>query len=179
MFFHILFTYVDADGGEVLYFFAGRYETELQEMILITQFRSDPPHWEKPDFGVRYFEDDEIAWPGDSGYGTGAWVVSENGPPPATIIAILNFFDDSVADGTLECIGPGKSARTRLNAFENMLGMTDDLINIEDVDGACGQLNAASRKCDGNLPPPDFVAGPATLELYKMIFELMENLGCE
>ena len=35
------------------------------------------------------------------------------------------------------------------------------------------------QKCDGQIPPPDFVIGPATEELANMIIELMEDLECE
>ena len=98
--------------------------------------------------------------------------------PNPTIDAILDFFDESVADGALGN-GRGNSANGRLNALRNMLEMAGDLIDIGDIEGACGQLNAASRKCDGDSPPPDFVTGEAVSELYDMILELMAELGCE
>ncbi|MDB4303401.1 hypothetical protein N9934_01240 [Desulfosarcina sp.] len=96
-----------------------------------------------------------------------------------TIDAILDFFDESVEDGILEGDGPGKSANGRLNALRNMLEMAGDLIGVNDYEGACGQLAAALKKCDGESRPPDFVAGPATSDLYDMILELMAELGCE
>jgi hypothetical protein len=96
-----------------------------------------------------------------------------------TIEKILEFFDDSVADDSLKGDGRGNSANGRLNAFRNMLEMAGDLIDVGDIEGACGQLKAASRKCDGDSPPPDFVAGPAVSELHDMILGLMEELGCE
>jgi DNA-binding beta-propeller fold protein YncE len=96
-----------------------------------------------------------------------------------SIDSILGFFDASVADGTLEGDGPGKSAKGRLNALRNMLEMAGDLISVNDYEGACRQLNAASRKCDDVSRPPDFVAGPAVAELYYLIVELMDELGCE
>ena len=92
---------------------------------------------------------------------------------------ILEFFDESVTDGTLTGDGPGKSANGRLNALENMLETAGDLIDLGDIEGACEQLKAASRKCDGDSPPPDFVAGSAASELYDMILELIAELGCE
>ena len=99
--------------------------------------------------------------------------------PEPTIDSILLFFDEAVANGTLEGYGPGKSANGRLNALRNMLEMTGDLINIGDIEGACGQLKAALKKCDGKRKPPDFVAGSAVSDLNNMILELMEELGCE
>ena len=96
-----------------------------------------------------------------------------------TINDVLNFFDQSVADGSLEGIGRGNSANGRLNALRNMLETASDLIDIGDIEGACGQLKAASKKCDGASPPPDFVTGEAVEELNHMISELMQELGCE
>jgi len=96
-----------------------------------------------------------------------------------TIDATLVFFDESVEEGMLEGDGSGKSANGRLNALRNMLEMAGDLINIGDIEGACVQLKAALQKCNGDSPPPDFVVGDAVAELYDMIFELREELGCE
>ena len=78
-----------------------------------------------------------------------------------------------------EIVGPGNSANGRLNALRNMLEMAGDLIAINDIEGACGQLKAASRKCDGESPPPEFVSGPAASDLYIMITDMMTQLGCE
>ena len=96
-----------------------------------------------------------------------------------TIDAILSFFDQSVTDGSLTGYGNGNSANGRLNALRNMLEAVSDLIEIDDIEGACRQLRTASRKCDSALPPPDFVAGSAVSKLNDMILELMTELGCE
>ena len=96
-----------------------------------------------------------------------------------TIDAILSFFDQSVADGTLIGHGHGNSANGRLNALRNMLETVSDLIDIDDIEGACRQLRTASRKCDRESPPPDFVAGEAVGKLNNKIMELMAELGCE
>jgi hypothetical protein len=92
---------------------------------------------------------------------------------------ILNFFDDSVAAGTLEGVGKGNSANGRLNALRNMVEMAGDLFAVGEIEDACEQLMVAIRKCDGESPPPDFVTGDAAEELYNMIIELMEAIGCE
>ena len=60
-----------------------------------------------------------------------------------------------------------------------MLEMAGDLISVNDYEGACGQLKAASKKCDSESRPPDFVTGEAVAELHSMISELMVELGCE
>jgi probable HAF family extracellular repeat protein len=95
------------------------------------------------------------------------------------IDAILNFFDESVDDGTLEGDGSGNSANNRLNALRNMLAEAGVLIDSGMIEEACGQLMTVYRKCDGAHPPPDFVIGDAVSELSNKILELMEYLGCE
>ena len=100
-------------------------------------------------------------------------------PDVPSIDTILTFFDESVADGTLTGYSPGNSANGRLIALRNMLEMAGDLIHVNDIEGACGQLRATLRKCDGYSPPPDFVTGEAVSKLYEMILELMAELGCE
>jgi hypothetical protein len=100
-------------------------------------------------------------------------------PPSEQIAAILDFVADSVAGGTLVGDGPGKSAPHRLNAFENMLEAAGDLIEGAYLEAACQQLSDACRRTDGQLKPPDFVAGEATPELAAMIEQLMTDLGCE
>lgn len=99
-------------------------------------------------------------------------------PPPVTIEDTLAFFDASVADGTLVGSGPGDSAEKRLNALRNMLVAAGDLIDDGLNEEACEQLWAAYTKCDGQAIPPDFVAGPAVIELAGMIQEVIVSLGC-
>lgn len=100
-------------------------------------------------------------------------------PPSEQIEQILEFFDTSVADGNLVGVGPGNSANKKLNALINMFEATSDLIVGEYFDDACGQLVDILKKCDGQVPPPDFVSGEAAEELANMILELMEDLECE
>ena len=102
------------------------------------------------------------------------------GVEPSGIIieAILNFFDESVGEGTLEGNGPGNSAEHRLNALRNMLLEAGRLIDEGDYNGACVQLNDAYKHCDGQDNPPDFVTGDAQAELANQILDLMEALNC-
>jgi beta propeller repeat protein len=100
-------------------------------------------------------------------------------PPDKQIKTIVDFFDYSVGYGTLPGDGPNpKSAENRRGALRNMLEAVGDLIAAGDVDGACDQLIAAYKKCDGDPRPPDFVAGPAAPELADKIMELIDSLGC-
>jgi len=98
--------------------------------------------------------------------------------PEEQVAEILDFIDESVAAGTLEGSGNGNSAENRLNALRNMIEAAGDLIEAGDIDGACGQLMAVYKKCDGLPRPPDFVAGEAQEELAQMILDLMASLGC-
>jgi len=100
-------------------------------------------------------------------------------PPSEQIEQILEFFDISVADGTLVGVGPGNSASNRLKALRNMLKATSDLIVGEYFEDAYEQLVDVLKKCDGQVPPPDFVSGEATEELANKILELMEDLEGE
>jgi TolB protein len=94
------------------------------------------------------------------------------------IAEILQFFDESVDAGTLVGDGPGHSGEGRLKALRNMLRAAADLINAGNTAGACQQLRDAYLRTDGNPRPPDFVTGPAALELAARILELRAALGC-
>jgi len=60
-----------------------------------------------------------------------------------------------------------------------MLNNAVVLFENGDIEGAYGQLAAASRKCDGQSPPPDFVEGEAVTDLQEMLATLMNDCGCE
>ena len=106
-----------------------------------------------------------------------AEAVSRPGPePPTAIEEILLFIAMCVEDGTLAGNGPGNSAENRLDALINMLEEAQGLIELEMFEEACGQLQAAYERTDGQRPPPDFVTGPAASELATLILELMESL---
>lgn len=92
---------------------------------------------------------------------------------------VIDFFDESVADGTLVGDGPGKSADGRRGALRNMIIAAGDLIEEGLYEEACDQLWAAYRKCDGDPKPPDFVAGDAADDLAVMILGVMYEIGCE
>ena len=98
--------------------------------------------------------------------------------PEEEIAEILDFIDLSVDAGDLEGTGNGSSPAHRLNALMNMIEAAGDLIEAGHIEGACGQLMAVYRKCDGESPPPDFVEGAAREELAQRIQDLMTSLGC-
>jgi len=96
---------------------------------------------------------------------------------PTTVQDILDFFDQSDADGSLVGNGPGNSADGRKKALRNKIKAAGDI--IEDGGDACEQLWDSFQRCDGLPRPPDFVTGPATQTLAEMILALMGELGCE
>lgn len=96
----------------------------------------------------------------------------------AFVSEIEDFCEETAATGDLEGAGPGSSADGRFNALMNMIAMAGDLIHDGDIDGACDQLMAAYKKCDGDPHPPDFVEGPAASDLAGMIIDLMDQYEC-
>jgi hypothetical protein len=115
-------------------------------------------------------------YPYDEYWTVGFRIASVSKPDP--IGEILDFIDKSVADGNLAPVKPGPAGEGQLGALINMVKTAGELIKAEDMAGACGQLNAALRKTDGQATPPDFVTGPASTELAQMIQDLMTSLGC-
>jgi hypothetical protein len=99
--------------------------------------------------------------------------------PSEQMAMILEFVEESAADGTLVGNGPGNSADGRLGAMMNKLEAAGALIDAEKWEDACGQLRSAYVRTDGVSPVPDFVAGDGAPELADMLMDLMADLGCE
>ena len=100
--------------------------------------------------------------------------------PPLGIDAIIEFFDESVADGSL--IGKGKRVwirSLRLHFMRLMLVAAKELFEQEMTDWACHTLNRALFRCDSERRPIDFVAGEAVPELNDMIANMISDIGCE
>ena len=98
-------------------------------------------------------------------------------PPEQQIQNILDFFNQSVSDGTLVGYGPGNSPEKRLNALRNMIKAAGDLINAECYAQAIEQLESINKKTDGERRPPDFVVGEAIPTLNQMVKALIEDLS--
>jgi len=107
----------------------------------------------------------------------GAGVVSSI-PPAQQIVGMLAFFDAAVTDGSLEGVGPGRSASGRLGALRNMIESAGEDIRLGDIASACDTLGGALKRADGLSPPPDFASGIAATELAGRIMTLKESLGC-
>lgn len=101
-------------------------------------------------------------------------------PEPVTIQAILDFFDDSVAAGTIQGRGHRpRLKRIRLMSMRGMLVAAGKFIEREKIGVACGVLKRAYKRCDGEPWPPDFIIGEARPQLADMILDLGESLGCK
>jgi hypothetical protein len=100
-------------------------------------------------------------------------------PPPSTQIArLLAFFDFSIATGSLQESGPGRSGPGRLRALRNMIQAAADFINQSNLDQACQQLHDVLNRIDGVPRPPEFAAGPAAEELRLRVAQVRAALGC-
>ena len=114
--------------------------------------------------------------------GKGIYVADISQPygPHELIEAIMSFVDASVADGTLEGVGPTKtSAAGKLHALRNMLENAEKLINSNSLEASCEQLLDAYKKTDGAVRPPDLVKGTGAPKLATMIQALMDTLACQ
>lgn len=101
-------------------------------------------------------------------------------PPPVSIQSILEFYDASIAAGTLD--GTGSRDRVRKikrKAFRFLLVAAGTLIEGGYYGWACHVLERSYVRSDGLCRPRDFVDGEARAELNGMILQLMADLGCE
>jgi hypothetical protein len=97
-----------------------------------------------------------------------------------SIAAIIDFFDESVADGTIYGSGQlPRIANLKLRLFRQTLETAKYFIEKDKIEYACKALNRAFLHCDTNPWPIDFIEGVAVVELADMILELMDELGCE
>lgn len=107
---------------------------------------------------------------------SGVGIVTEV-PPTQQIQDILDFFDASSAQGTLQGYGPGNSAANRLKALRNMIESASDLIAAGAYEQAVEQLASVADKTDGASKPQDFVVGEAVAELNAMVDALITDLA--
>ena len=97
-------------------------------------------------------------------------------PPEQQIQDILNFIDESVANGTLIPYGPGNHPERRLCALKSMIRSAGSLIEAGYPEWAACILKAVDKKTDGERRPPDFVVGEATAALNQMVNDLIDDL---
>ena len=102
--------------------------------------------------------------------------ISYQVPPEQQVQDILDFFDQSVSNGTLVGYGPGNSPRRRLRALRCMIRAAGVLIRCEYYGWAKMILRAVDRRTDGERRPQDFVVGEAVPTLNQMVNDLIEDL---
>jgi hypothetical protein len=108
------------------------------------------------------------------------WKLSEQYSPIDQLADLIEFFNESVEDGTLEGRGSGWLAELRLWLMREMLVITSELIEYDQINAACFILKRAYMRCDSNPDPlQDFVVGNVITELAEMIQALRTGLGCE
>jgi hypothetical protein len=95
----------------------------------------------------------------------------------AVINALLVFYDGAITSGSLYGTGLGKSAGNRAAALRNMIEAAGDLLSQDDVEGAIQQLLDVAKKCDGELNPPDFVAGTAVADFCARVNAAIDALA--
>lgn len=107
-------------------------------------------------------------------------------PVGVTYEELMAAVQQAVVDGTLVGQRPGMSrGAAPASAHQRLLpawlailsGVRKPLENGA-MGGACAQLKQAYRLADGEVPPPDFVTGPAVPELADMILALRTSIGC-
>jgi hypothetical protein len=99
--------------------------------------------------------------------------------PPGDLMApVIDFYDAGIADGTIYGLGSGRAAAARVRIFGRMLDAADDYIADGDYVEACGQLNSAVVRSDGEPRPPDFLGGEGVPALNAMLLDVMDALGC-
>jgi hypothetical protein len=119
---------------------------------------------------IEYNENDLITM----GFPTELEVVSE-----PSLDGILVFFDEAVANGTLE--GNAKKwwvADKKLDKMRKLLKTAKCRIKQDKIKAACKKLDKAYLRCDGEPGPKDYVKGEATAELADMINEVI-LIQCE
>jgi hypothetical protein len=92
-----------------------------------------------------------------------------------------DYFSDNKSSLTQKVKKAGKddrSADNRLKAFRNMIKSVDNMVQDENITGACEQMIDVYRKTDGQSPQ-DFVAGVAKEDLAEMIVAYSKQLDCK
>ena len=91
--------------------------------------------------------------------------------------AIVAFFEENTVLGTLTGIGKTAQAQQgKLKAFDNKLKAVVHALEAGETADVVGLLTSTAAKVDGELNPPDFIAGDQSDELLAMIQALIASL---
>jgi hypothetical protein len=98
--------------------------------------------------------------------------------PAVTIDKLMDFFHQSVANGTLTGIGTEETAQIHLMIFGIVLYSANWQIDHGRTEIACSLLLSAAKTCDQSPAPPDLVTGPARPQLFQMLVDLIKTMSC-
>lgn len=138
------------------------------------------PAFEGPHQAYLRIESDESSIPslGDIRIPIFGMGVLDEPEPGGEMADLIELFETSVDEGTIEGYGDGCRANRRLRAFRNFLNASNDLIDWGYEGFACWTLFIAYRKSDGIHPPPDFIEGENVGLINDGIVDVMDLLGC-
>jgi hypothetical protein len=90
----------------------------------------------------------------------------------------MDFFDASVAAGTLTGSAPGNSGQAQVNNLDKLLTSAAQSVELGNEKSACKDLAKAYSRTDKHVKSSDAVAGAAATQLQQQIQALMTGLGC-
>jgi len=96
--------------------------------------------------------------------------------PAEQIAVILEFFQESIDNGTLQGVGRGPFADWNLQALRHTLWTAHYLIGRDQYNGAAQMLKLVQMKTDSRWRPGDWATGSATAELNEKVSALIEDL---
>jgi PKD domain len=97
----------------------------------------------------------------------------------ATLGDVLAFFDQSVANGTLDGVGALRAGRqARLAVYRSLLVVAVWVDAHDRPILACVSLHAAAELSDGVADPTDLITGSALAELNALLAEARSTIGC-
>ena len=95
---------------------------------------------------------------------------------PVTLMnELLVFYDASIADGSLQSIGP--EALEELIRRWVVLALTH--YEAGRVNSACHIIDLVYKRTDGVGPQPDLLHGPALDDVADRVLDIMASMGCD
>ncbi len=92
------------------------------------------------------------------------------------VMDILEFIDISAEGGDLAGNGSGQSAESHLHTVRSMIESTGRLVEDDFIQKACEELQGIFDCICGSPTKPGLLKGPATVELLRMILDLVAGM---
>jgi hypothetical protein len=99
--------------------------------------------------------------------------------PANTMLDLIAFYDEAIADETLYGRNRGQSGATTDAVFGDMLADIYQLIVAGNDGKACRALSKAMLRIDGASSPPDLVFGPDADVVYSKLAAVFNVLECD